>query len=181
MDAASLSKVLSSGPALLRARWHLRSAARLGSGIRLWGQPAIHNYGTLVIGDRVRLMSHVARIELAVGKGGLLEIGDNVYINYGCSIGATELIRIGSNCSIGSHTIIMDNDFHELDPERRNQVPASAPIVLEENVWLGVRVTILKGVTIGTGSVIGAGSVVTRDVPPRSLAAGVPAKVLRSI
>lgn len=181
MGVPSFSKLLNSGPAVLRARWYLRSAASLGPSTRLWGNPAIHNYGTLLIGDRVRLVSHVARLELAVAKGGRLEIGDNVYINYGCSIGATESIRIGSNCSIGCHTIMMDNDFHGLEPERRNEVPESAPIVLENDVWLGVRVTILKGVTIGAGSVIGAGSIVTRSVPPRSLATGIPAKVIRSI
>ncbi len=63
-----------------------------------------------------------------------------MYINYGCSIGATLSVSIGDNCSIGSHSIIMDNDFHRIEPERRNELPPSAPIVLENDVWLGVRV-----------------------------------------
>jgi maltose O-acetyltransferase len=75
----------------------------------------------------------------------------------------------------------MDNDFHRLEPERRDERPLSAPIILEENVWLGARVIVLRGVTIGAGSAIGAGSVVTRDIPPRSLAVGAPAKVIRSL
>lgn len=181
MSVPSVSTLLNTGSAVLRAHWHLRSAASIGSKVRLWGTPAIYNSGTLLIGNKVRLVSTVATLELAVGPGGRLEIGDNVYINYGCSIGATQSIRIGANCSIGCHTIMMDNDFHELDPERRNEVPPSAPIVLENDVWLGVRVTVLRGVTIGAGSAIGAGSVVTRDIPPRTVAAGVPAKVIRSL
>jgi maltose O-acetyltransferase len=68
-----------------------------------------------------------------------------------------------------------------MEPERRNEMPASAPIVLEENVWIGIRAIVLRGVTIGQGSVIGAGSVVVNDVPPRSLAAGVPARVIRTL
>jgi maltose O-acetyltransferase len=138
-------------------------------------------HGQLVIGERLRLVSTVARTELAVEEGGCLEIGDAVFINYGCSISASQLVRIGDECSIGTHVIIMDNDFHEVDPARRTERPASAPIILEENVWLGARVIVLKGVTIGRGSVIAAGSVVTRSVPPFSVAAGVPARVIRSL
>jgi acetyltransferase-like isoleucine patch superfamily enzyme len=177
----SLQKLANSGPAVLRARWYLRSADRLGSKVRIWGHPSIRNQGQLLVGNRVRIVSTMATVELAVGKGGCLEIGENVFINYGCSIAATLSVRIGPNCNIGSHVIMMDNDFHSIAPERRHQVPPSAPIVLEEGVWLGVRVIVLRGVTIGTGSVIGAGSVVARDIPARCIAAGVPAKVIRNI
>ena len=91
------------------------------------------------------------------------------------------MISIGPRCAIGSHAIIIDNDFHTIDPERRYDVPPSEPIILEENVWLGARVIVLRGVTIGAHSVIGAGSVVTRNVPPRSVAVGLPARVVKSI
>jgi len=135
----------------------------------------------MIIGDRVRLISTVATIEVSVGPGATLEIGDQVYINYGCSIGATQLVRIGSRCNIGTYCIMMDNDYHSLEPERRNEMPPSAPIILEENVWLGARVIVLRGVRIGANSVIGAGSVVSKDIPPRSVAVGVPAKVTRTL
>jgi maltose O-acetyltransferase len=180
-DGWSIAKLHHAGSALLRARWHLRAANRVGHGVRLWGRPIVHNKGTLVIGDRVRLVSHVAPIELRVSEHAELEIGDRTYINYGTSLGATLSIRIGKNCSIGTYVTLIDNDFHSLDPERRNVTPPSAPIVLEDNVWLGLRVIVLRGVRIGTGSVIGAGSVVTRDVPARTLAAGQPARVIRSL
>jgi maltose O-acetyltransferase len=166
--------------AVLSARWYLRTA-QLGRRVRLWGRPSIKNAGILIIGDRARLVSTVATLELGTGSQGRLEIGESAFINYGCSIAANELIRIGARCSIGTYVIIMDNDFHRLEPERRDEPSDTAPIVLEENVWLGARVIVMRGVTIGEGSVIGAGAVVTRSVPPRSLAVGVPARVIRQL
>lgn len=166
--------------AVLRARWYLRHATLGGPKVRLWGKPMISNFGQMIIGDRVRLVSTIATLELAVGNEGRLEIGECCFINYGCSISAHKLIRIGPRCNIGTHCIMMDNDFHHVEPERRNERPESYPIILEENVWLGARVIVRRGVTIGVDSVIGAGSVVTRDIPPRSVAVGIPAKVIRS-
>jgi maltose O-acetyltransferase len=167
--------------AVVRARWYLRGADELGERVRVWGRPSLTLKGTLRIADRVRIFSMPVRTEFAVQKGATLEIGSRAFINYGCSISAAELIRIGPRCNIGSHVIIMDNDFHSLDPEHRLDVPPSAPIILEENVWIGVRATVLRGVTIGAGSVVAAGSVVTKDVPPRTLVGGLPAKVLREL
>jgi acetyltransferase-like isoleucine patch superfamily enzyme len=179
---SKLGSMWNSGCAVLRARWYLRHATRLGKNVRVWGRPFIHhNGGQMLIGDRVRLVSHVAALELGVSSGGTLDIGESTYINYGSSIAASKLVRIGPRCNIGSHVMIIDNDFHRLEPERRNERPESAPIVLGENVWLGSRVIVLPGVTIGADSVVGAGSVVTKDVPPRTLAAGVPARVIRQL
>lgn len=174
-------EIWNDGRAVLAARWHLRSAAQLGQRVRLWGRPAIQNYGRLIVGERVRLVSTITPLELATGRAGTLEIGERSFINYGCSIAAQQLVRIGPRCNIGTYVIMMDNDFHRLEPERRHEQPESAPIVLEENVWLGARVIVLRGVTIGAGSVVGAGSLVTRDIPPRSLAVGSPARVIRSL
>ena len=176
-----LGSVWSDGWAVVRAYWYLRGATHLGKRIRVWGRPAVQAHGRLIVGDRVRLVSTIARTELVVGPDGTLEIGESAFINYGCSIAANQLVRIGSMCSLGTHVIIMDNDFHRIDPERRNERPESRPIILEKNVWVGARAIILRGVTVGAGSVIGAGSVVTRDVPPRSVAAGMPARVIRSL
>lgn len=165
----------------LRARWYLRGAKRLGPRVRLWGSPAIHIRGTLLVGDRVRLISTTAQLEIGVEATATLEIGDGTFINYGCSIVATEHVRIGPRCNIGTHVIIMDNQFHKVAPDRRMERPPSAGVSLGENVWLGARVIVLPGVTIGDHSVIGAGSVVTRNIPPRVVAAGLPARVLREI
>ena len=76
--------------------------------------------------------------------------------------------------------MIIDSAFHDIDPERRLEPPVADPITIGDNVWLGARVIVLPGVTIGENSVVGVGSVVTRDIPPSSLAVGVPAKVVRS-
>ena len=179
--APRISSTMSDAAAVLRARYYLRSAQSLGPRVRLWGIPSVKNEGQLLLGDRVRLASEISTLELKVGPGAILQIGDRVLINHGCSIGATELVRIGDGCNIGSQCILIDNAFHELDPERRNEQPASAPVILEDNVWLAARVIVLPGVRIGKNSVIGAGSVVTRDVPPDVLAAGIPAKVLRPL
>jgi acetyltransferase-like isoleucine patch superfamily enzyme len=178
---ADLLALWRNGWAVLRARWYLRRAAALGPRVRLWGRPAVTCAGTLLVGDRARLVSTVATLELAVGPGATLAIGERTFINYGTSIAATERVEIGPHCSIGTYVVMMDNDFHSLEPERRDERPESRPIVLEENVWLGARVVVLRGVRIGAGSVVAAGSVVTHDIPPRSLAAGMPAKVIRKL
>ncbi len=178
---ARFSGAVDDAAAVVRARYYLRSAQTLGPRVRVWGVPAVMNNGRLLIGDRVRLSSRLSTLELSVGREGTLQIGDRVLINHGCSIGATMLVRIGARCNIGPQSMVIDNAFHELDPDRRDESPQSAPVILEDNVWLAARVIVLPGVTIGTNSVIGAGSVVTKDVPPNVLAAGIPAKVIRPL
>lgn len=166
---------------VVAARLWLRRADHVGARVRCWGRPVIRNYGRLVIGDRVRLRSTVARTELETAPGGTLEIGERTFINYGSSIAASDRVTIGAFCLLGTYTLVMDNAFHRLEPERRMERPTSEPVVLEDNVWLGARAIVLPGVTIGSGSVIAAGSVVTRDIPPRHLAAGVPARIVRTL
>ena len=75
--------------AVARAHWYLREATEVGSRVRLWGHPIVSNQGTMRIGSRVRLVSTVATLELVVASGGTMEIGESVFLNYGCSIGAT--------------------------------------------------------------------------------------------
>jgi acetyltransferase-like isoleucine patch superfamily enzyme len=167
--------------AVLRARLLLRRADHVGAHVRCWGRPVITNRGRLIIHDRVRLNSTVTRTELVTGPDGLLEVGERTYINYGSSIAASQSVTIGAHCLLGIYTVIIDNDFHRVEPDRRLEVPDSAPVVLEENVWLGARAIVLPGVTIGTGSVIAAGSVVTRDIPAGHLAGGIPARIIRTV
>jgi maltose O-acetyltransferase len=177
----SARQVWHDGRAVLAARWHLRHATSIGARVRLRGRPIVQNQGRMVIGSNVQLVSTAATLELVTFEGGTLEIGDRSLVNYGCSISAAESVRIGARCLIGTHVIIMDNDFHRIEPERRLEWPESKPIVIEDNVWIGARVIVLAGVTIGEGSCIAAGSVVTTDIPPRSLAIGAPARVVRTL
>jgi acetyltransferase-like isoleucine patch superfamily enzyme len=164
------------GPAL-NARWHLRSAARLGGRVTLRGSAVVENHGTLTVGDRVRLVSTVAKLELVTLPGGHLEIGDNVFINYGSSLVASAHVKVGNDSLIGTHVMVMDCDFHRV--EDKTWDTSGAPVILGERVWLGNRSIVLKGVTIGHHAVVAAGAVVTKDVPPRTVVAGVPARVVR--
>jgi acetyltransferase-like isoleucine patch superfamily enzyme len=169
------------GVEVLAARWYLRHVDVVGERVRVDGHPSITNRGRMEIGSRVRVVSTIATTQLMSLPGGILEVGERTLLNYGGSICAAEHIRIGAQCLIGTHAIIMDNDFHRIEPERRLERPASKPIAIGDNVWLGARVIVLGGVTIGDDSCVGAGSLVIDDIPPRSLAAGVPARVIREL
>jgi acetyltransferase-like isoleucine patch superfamily enzyme len=139
----------------------------------------VDNEGLINIGDHVRINARTVPVELAASKGAQLMIGAGTYLNYGVSISSQQHVQIGSNCLIGNYANIMDGDFHDLyDHSLPGKV---APVIIEDDVWIGIRAVVLKGVTIGRRSVIGAGSVVTRDIPPGSLALGVPAQVIRQL
>lgn len=113
-------------------------------------------------------------------------IGNNVGISCTC-IWSNLFIKIGDRVKIGADTIIMDTDAHSLNYlERRNDETdgmktQSKPIVIEDDVLIGTRCIILKGVHIGARSIIGSGSIVTKDIPSDSIAAGNPCKVLKKI
>lgn len=116
---------------------------------------------------------------------GTLRIGDNVGIS-GTTISCSEAITIGNNVLIGSGCLITDTDGHPIDPEKRHAANyydyvVNSPVVIGDDVFIGARSIILKGVTIGQGAIVGAGSVVTKDVPPRAIVAGNPAKVVKMI
>jgi acetyltransferase-like isoleucine patch superfamily enzyme len=164
------------GPAL-NARWHLRTADSIGNRVTLRGRPVVSNEGRLTIGNRVRLVSTVATTEIVTLPDGHLEIGNNVFINYGASLVASKHVLIGDGCLIGTHVMVMDCDFHRIEDKEWDT--SGEPIILGQKVWLGNRSIVLKGVTIGHDAVVAAGAVVTRDVAPRTLVAGVPARVIR--
>lgn len=108
-----------------------------------------------------------------------IKIGKRVFINAGCQFQDQGGIEIGDDVLIGPQTIIATLN-HDPDPEKRGgMIPK--PVKICDKVWLGARVTICPGVTIGEGAVVGAGAVVTKDVPPRTVVAGVPAKVIKTI
>jgi len=163
--------------AAANAYWHLRKATARRVRIKLVGSPKVVNEGTMTFGDGVRLDSTVAKLELVALEGGHLEIGNNVFINYGSSLVSSKHVKIGDHSLIGTHVMVMDCDFHRIEDKAWDTT--GLPIILEERVWLGNRSIVLKGVTIGHDAVVAAGSVVTRDVPPRTVVAGVPAKVVR--
>jgi acetyltransferase-like isoleucine patch superfamily enzyme len=107
-------------------------------------------------------------------------IGDNVGMS-GTTIGADESIVLADEVRCGANVTITDSDWHGLQPDARRTRGPSAPVLIEENVWLGLNVVVLKGVTIGANTVVGAGSVVTRSLPANVIAGGLPAKVIRAL
>ena len=116
---------------------------------------------------------------------GVIHIGDNVGIS-GSTLRCSASISIGNNVMIGSGCLIADTDDHPLNAGQRQEEhfyrhTVNRPIVIADDVFIGARSIILKGVTIGQGAVVGAGSVVTKDVPPFTIVAGNPAKVVKKI
>lgn len=129
-------------------------------------------------------------------ENGIIEIGSNCYIGDHTRIWAAENIKIGNNVLIAHNVNIFDNDTHPVDyKDRRNDAEniifhgvrknypslKSKAIDIGDDVWIGCNSIILKGVKIGNGSIIAAGSVVTKSVPPFSLVAGNPAKIVKEL
>lgn len=114
-----------------------------------------------------------------------ITIGEGTCVNNSCTISAnTTSITIGKDCRIGFGCVFFDSDFHGIHPDDRDlpgEVMPDAPVVIGDNVFLGSNVTVLKGVSIGNGSIIGAGSVVSKSIPPMTIAAGNPCRVIRQI
>jgi len=107
-------------------------------------------------------------------------IGDYCLISPGVRISAAQSIHIGDNCMLAAMVTISDSDWHGIY-NRIRPFRCTKPVVIENNVWLGERVIVMKGVTIGENSVVGAGSVVTKNIPPNTVAAGNPARVIKTI
>jgi maltose O-acetyltransferase len=175
---ALAARLASGASRLLAARIWLRRA-RLGRGVKLRGRPLLEGLGTIEIEDGVAIWSHLARTQLSAGPGATLRLGAGSFVNTGTSISARARVDIGCRCQIANHVVIMDSDFHGLLERDKPEPPA--PIVIEDDVWIAVRATVLKGVHIGRGAVVAAGAVVVRDVPPHTLVAGVPARVVREL
>lgn len=141
------------------------------------------NYLDIEIGARVALDDGVTLLCSGppIGRPKLI-IGSGTYVNRNTMFDATEELVVGQDCAIGPGCYLTDHDHGWLPGKRPLDLPMSGrPTRVGIRVWIGANVTVLKGVTIGDDAVIGAGSVVTKDVPPRSISVGVPARVIRSI
>jgi maltose O-acetyltransferase len=158
--------------------YSLRSCRSVGAKVRVFGKVQIHGGQGITIGNRVRIRGTHVPVELA-STGGALIIGDNCFINSGCSICAQRAITIGNNVAIGNYTLIMDTDFHNVEDHTKPSIAKA--VTIKDDVWIAARVTILKGVTIGAGAVVAAGAVVTNDVPARTVVGGVPARIIRKL
>ena len=165
-----------------------------GKSWRFYGIPIIqkHRLSKMTFGSFFHLRSSVRSNPLGPNHpvilctwqaGAVLETGPHFAMTGG-SLVAAERITIGERVTVGANSTILDTDFHPLDSETRRLYPQHAqpkPVIIEDDVFIGMNCLILKGVTIGQGSVIGAGSVVTRNIPRRVIAAGNPARVLKDL
>lgn len=172
----------------------LMKAISWRKGWKFYGSPIIQKYrnSEMSFGVNLQLRSSARSNPLGANHsvilctwkaGARLIIGENFGMTGG-SIIAAESIIIGNNVSVGANTTILDTDFHPLIPTERKNHPQdaeTAPIIIEDDVFIGMNCLILKGVIIEKGSVIGAGSVVTKSIPSGVIAAGNPAKVIREI
>jgi acetyltransferase-like isoleucine patch superfamily enzyme len=147
----------------------------------------IQGRGELIIGNNVLIdgkcsFSFAARFS----DQPTLIIGDNTGIGHACSFTIGKKIAIGRHCRIAGQVRIFDSPGHPADPiARMAGFPAAndevRPIVIEDNVWIGERAIIMPGVTIGQGSIVASGAVVMMDVPPNTMVAGNPARLLRKL
>ena len=147
--------------------------------------------GTIKFGKNVRLgcfpspefVNGVCYLE-ARRSMARVEIGDNCWLNNNfTAIAESSSITIGRDCLIGPGVMIIDSDFHGLQPHERNNSTAiiQSSVTIGDNVFIGANVVILKGVAIGQNSVVAAGSVVTKAIPENVIAAGNPAHVVRAL
>jgi len=156
---------LQSGSLRLGTSWARWSRAktllqlRTNSKVLLQGDMRVHEGGSIY-----------------VSEGALLELGSG-YINDDVRIGCYNRIKIGHDVAIAEQVVIRDSDNHQLIGSVTHKPDAA--IEIGNHVWIGIRATILKGVHIGDGAVVAANSVVTKDVPPNTLVAGIPARVIR--
>lgn len=125
----------------------------------------------------------VAGDDVKVAATGSVRLGRNVFINSFSRIIAHELVEVGDNVVIASYVSILDHDHRSRFTDGVVTIEqgefTSKPIRIGSNVWLGDKVTVVKGVTIGDGVIVGANSVVTRDIEPGVVVGGIPAKVIR--
>jgi acetyltransferase-like isoleucine patch superfamily enzyme len=109
-----------------------------------------------------------------------IRVGHRVFINQCCTLYDMGGVDIADHVMIGPNVNIITTG-HPLEPSQRRAYVEAKPIIIERNVWIATGATIIGGVTVGENSVVAAGAVVTKDVPPNSFVAGVPAKVIRSL
>jgi acetyltransferase-like isoleucine patch superfamily enzyme len=177
------------------ARLHFaRHGIAWGQQWRIFGLPIIqrHRQSTICLGDYLELRSWYVSNPLAPNHPVLFatrSAGASITVGQGCGftgtvIVAAENITIGDRVIVGANAVITDSDFHPIDPDLRRVDAlnaAHAPVLIGDDVFIGMCAIILKGVTIGCGSTVGAGSIVVQDVPPRTVVAGNPARVIREL
>jgi acetyltransferase-like isoleucine patch superfamily enzyme len=162
----------------VQAVWHLRHCDELGALARCSGKPNLNNGGTIRIGNYFSIENSYVPVEITCHQDAHIEIGSRVEVNYGVLISAQKRIRIGNNVMVGNLSVISDSRFPRNIGQTAPCDDECLPIDIGDDVWLGVRVTVLPGSTIGRGTVIAANSIVSGDIPAGIVAMGNPARRL---
>ena len=166
----------------------------IGNGCEFYGVPTLHRVflAEIKIGKKCRFRSDTTSNLVGINRKCIIAtMRENAKITIGNNSGfsgtvvtAAKNIKIGNNVLCGANTLITDFDWHQVDPYKRlHEIgnSESRPINIKDNVWLGVNVIVLKGVTIGENSVIGANSVVIKNIPPNVIAAGNPCNIIKTL
>jgi acetyltransferase-like isoleucine patch superfamily enzyme len=167
-----------------------------GKDSHFYEETSIQNHSLNPDNIIIKNNSHI-RGELLIFKhGGKIEIGDNSFIGVGSKIWSGESIKIGNNVLISHNVNIIDTNSHEINHIEREEgfknlikngysefkgSILTAPIIVEDNVWINFNVIILKGVIIGEGAIVAAGSIVTKNVEPYTMVAGNPARFIKNL
>jgi acetyltransferase-like isoleucine patch superfamily enzyme len=174
----------------LDAKWR---GIAIGKGCRFYGRPILRRFpgSQIIIGAgsefRSSQTSNLGGIDRPCyicthRAGARIQIADSCGFS-ATVIGADVEVVFGRNVWCGANTVITDTDSHPVDVQKRlaSEPGEAIPVRIEDNVWLGMNVIVLRGVTIGRNSVISANSVVTRSIPANVIAAGYPARVVRQL
>lgn len=152
--------------------------AHFGAGcdIRLGMEIVIEGEGRIAVGPKCVL----DRGLVLAAIGGSVCVGARTIFGHHCTIAAHESVTIGTDCLIAELVSIRDHDHGtaSVDQPMNRQRGITAPVVIGDDVWIGAKATVMKGVAIGSHAIVAAGAVVTHDVPPYAVVAGVPARVM---
>lgn len=181
-----LAQGLSSVIALFHTGGYSRSFAKIGINPSIKHPDIMYGLKNISVGDNFKAGKNL--ILQAWGEKSRLDIGSNVSLSPNCQISCSNNIVIGDGCLFGNNVFVTDN-FHGATntladikfPPLQRPIISKGSIQIGKNVWLGRNVCVMPGVTIGENAVIGANAVVTKDIPANCIAAGVPAKVIKTI
>lgn len=155
----------------------------VGKGLYVYGGiPQVMGHLRLILGERVIISGVTTFVGSKLVDAPTLEVGDGSHIGYQVTITVGPRVTIGKHVMVANRCTILGADMHPLDPIRRRSEPeplsSLRPLTIEDDVYIATGSTVYKGVTIGRAAVVAAGSVVTKNVPPYTVVAGNPARVI---
>jgi len=172
----TITELMQNSIAVMRGILRYRHFNKKGKLLRIEkGVRILKKNAEITVGNKVMLHRDCKLSVWGTDNHAVLDIGNNTYIGDRTEIHAGKKIEIGSGCNISWGCTIMDRDYHKLNSDTE----VYKEVKIGNNVWIGCNAIVVKGVTIGDGAVVAAGSVVTKDVAPKTLVGGNPAKIIK--